>query len=107
MDQAVVLLLVGLTSTGAYLAGIRKLGLSRQRLWAAVVCLLECAGMSMVFFCANLAIGLAAIFAVRNLTHVFVSMYFLNEVFIVLLSVLQGIIFVAWLESGPTGGRSR
>ena len=107
MEQAVVLLLAGLTSTGAYLAGVRKLGLSRQRLWAAVLRLLECAGMSMVFFCANLAIGLAVIFAVRNLTNVFVSMYFLNEVFIVLLSVLQGIIFVSWLESGSVGGGSR
>jgi len=107
MDQAVVLLLVGLTSMGAYVAGVRGLGLSRRRLWAAVLCLLECAGMSMVFFGANLAIGLTVIFAVRSLTHVFVSMYVLNEVFFVLLSVLQGILFVAWLESGPTGGRSR
>ena len=107
MVQAFMLLLTALTSTAAYLAGVRHLGLSRHRLRAAALSLLEMAGMSIVFFVANLVIGLVIVFAVRSLTSMFLSAYLLNDTFLILLSALQGVLFGCWWDKGSTDGRAR
>ena len=53
-------------------------------------------GVSAVFFVLNLSIGVAAILLVRFFTPWFVSIYVLNDVTLVGLSLLQGLVFGVW-----------
>lgn len=108
MEELFLPLLVGLTSTVAYAVGVKALGLSRQGLGWALRQGLELAGLTVVFLVVNLAIGLAFVLATRVLTRQFVSVYILNDVSLVALSALQGVLFGAWrLTPGALVGRLR
>lgn len=100
MDDAFVLILVGLTSTGAYAVGARWLGLSAKALRGAAGKVLECLGLVVVFFAVNLAAGMIAVFAARAVTRGFVSLYLADDVLLLVLSLLQGLLF-AWWRVGP------
>jgi hypothetical protein len=101
MEWAFMILLVGCTSLVAYLVGGWKLGLARESFSGAVGRMLEFVGASVMFLVANLTVGLAAILVVRNMTGRFVSAYLLNDVSIVVLSTLQGLLFECWRERSP------
>jgi len=101
MEGVFLPLLVALTSVAAYLIGVHLLGLSRRGLARAVGRTLELAGLTVVFLVANLAIGLAVVLATRALSMRFVSVYILNDVSLVVLSALQGIIFGWWRRLTP------
>ena len=96
MGHLFLLLLVGLTSSAAYLVGRRRLGLGRQQLGMAVSSMLELVGLSLLFFTANVAIGLVTILAARELTAAFLSVYTLNDASLVVLSALKGLVFGCW-----------
>ena len=96
MDQIFLLLLAALTSVAAYLGGVRRLGLSRRALRAAVLSALQFVGMWIAFLAMNLAVGLVAVLAIRSFTTGFLSAYLLNDPSILLLSALQGITFECW-----------
>ncbi len=98
MTAASILALVGLTSAGAYLFGLKGLCLSARDCKAAVGRMLECVGVSLVFFALNVAVALPIVLAVRRLTGTFVSVYFLGDLVWLLLSFLQGITFQEWRE---------
>ncbi len=96
MDDAVILTLVGLTSLGAYLVGARRLGLEARALRAAAGRALECIGLTLVCAVANVALGFAGILVARVLTGGFVSLYTVNDVTLLLLSLLQALVFAWW-----------
>jgi hypothetical protein len=96
MAQAVVLILVSLTSVGALVVGTRVLRLRRRDLSAAIGSTLECVGMMLVFFAANLTLGLLAILVGRSLTGAFVSSYSMSDVALLVVSFVQGLVFYCW-----------
>ena len=99
MKQGFVLVLVGLTSAAACVVGTRGLGLSWRSLGAALARMFEAIGISVVFFAINLLVAAAGILTARTLGPRFVSLYLANDVTVVALSLLQGLVFQAWRES--------
>jgi hypothetical protein len=99
VDQVFLLLLTATTSLGAVVVGARALGLARGRLKTAARCALEVVGASVVFFVVNLMVGLPVILAVRAFTGQFLSVYLLNDLMLIVLSTLQGIVFCGWRRS--------
>ena len=91
-----MLLLVSITSLGAFLLGTRCLGLRASGLRRAGRRVLECAGLTVLFLAANLAVGGAAVLGLRVVTGGFVSVYALNDVTLVGLSALQALAFAWW-----------
>ena len=105
MEQPFILVLVGLTSVGAYLVGAKGFGLSANRLRTAIGRVLECVGMTLLFFVVNLAAGIIAILAARVLTRGGMSLYLADDVTLLVLSLLQGLTFQWWREpSGSSPG---
>jgi len=106
--EAFVLLLVALTSTGAWAVGARGLGLESRALGGAVGRMLESVGLIVVFFVANLLVGGLLIVTARALGPRFISLYYLDDVTVLVLSVVQGLALQAWREAGrrpPPGDR--
>ena len=91
-----VVVLIGLTSLGAYLAGTRAFGLPRPALAAAVRATLEAVGMAAVFLVANLGLAVLAIGAVRAGTGHFISVYTVDDLGVAGASLLQGFLFRWW-----------
>jgi hypothetical protein len=91
-----ILLLVGLTSGAACLLGSLGLRLDPRRLWSAVGQVLEALGIVVVFLGVNLGGGALAILAFRTLSGQFVSVYTLDDVTVVILALLQGLVFQSW-----------
>jgi hypothetical protein len=87
---------IGLTSLGAYLFGVRRVGLSTAGLGTAIVTTLECVGTALIFVVVNLGVAAGIIFGVRALTAGFMSVYVLDDVAWWVLSVLQGLVWWAW-----------
>jgi hypothetical protein len=104
MEQFFVLVLVGITSLGTFLLGARVLGLSGRGLRAAVGKTLECVGLTLVFFLANLGAGMAVVLLGRLLARGFVSVYLANDVTLLVLSLLQGLAFQWWRERQISSG---
>jgi chromate transport protein ChrA len=98
MAQAVVLILVGVTSAVALLIGTRGLRLRRSDLGQAIRKVLECVGVMLLFFTTNVALGIVAIIASRSLTGTFVSTYFVSDIALLVVSCLQGLLFQYWRE---------
>jgi hypothetical protein len=101
MLQLLVPALAVLTSVGAYWIGRRLLGLPASSLRPALARALQLVGVSVVFFLANLVVGLVVVGAVRGLTPWFLSVYFLSDVGLPILSVLQGLLFECWRGGTP------
>lgn len=99
MKELFLPLLLTATSVLGYAVGIRAVGLSRRRLGWAVRQLCELAGLTVVFLAANLAIGLTVILATRALSGRFISVYLLNDMTLVAVSALQGVLFGCWRRS--------
>ncbi len=98
MQDAFILGLVASTSILAYLVGTRGFRRPRRALGAAVGRMLECVGLTLVFFVANLAVALVATLAARWVTRGFVSLYLANDVVLLALSLLQALVFAWWRE---------
>jgi hypothetical protein len=90
---------LALTSLGAIVIGIYRLGLAPARLGHAVARAVDCIGLGLAFFVVNLGIGGLAVLALRLVTGSFVSLYALNDHTILTLSLLQGLIVQWWRES--------
>lgn len=104
MEVIVVVSLITLTSIGGYLVGRSLLGLCSLHLSRAIRHMLECVGMSLAFAVANLLIGAAAILVFRETAGKFVPLYILDDVTLILASIIQGIIFCRWFQLGIRGG---
>ena len=105
METSFLLGLVALTSAVAGVVGARVLGLPVGRLGDAVGRMLETLGIVVLFFAVNLAIGAAAILAVRAAGPTFVSLYVADDLALLALSLFQGLAFQAWRDSGRGGLR--
>ena len=99
MEGPFILLLVGLTSVGAYWVGAKGVGLSGRGLRRAVERVLECVGTMLVFLAGNLAVGMITILAARVVTREFVSLYLIDDEVLVILSLLQGLAFQCWRDA--------
>lgn len=95
MKELFLPLLVVLTSLAGYLIGVRS-GRTGRGLRAALGRTLELAGLTVVFLVANLALGLAVVLTMRALAMPFVSVYLLDDVSLVAVSAIQGVIFGWW-----------
>ena len=87
-----------LTSLGALLIGVWTVGLPAAGLRRAVAGALDCIGLGLLFFGANLVIGGVVVFLLRLVTGGFVSFYILDDGTILALSLLQGLIVRWWRE---------
>lgn len=99
MGLPFILVLVGLTSVGAYLVGARALGLSGSGVREAIGAMFECVGMTLVFLVVNLALGMVVILAARQFTRGFVPLYLAADEAFLALSLLQGLTFRWWQEA--------
>jgi hypothetical protein len=112
VTSILILGMVSLSSTAAYVIGRSTLGLPRRSLGAAVHKMLECVGTTLVFFTVNLATVLALILVVRGSTGTFVSVYLAEDLSWLALSLLQGLTFQWWRDLSsprpphPSGGSS-
>ena len=91
-----LVLVAAITSLGAYLVGLRWLGRSSIGLRAALGRLLGCLGAVAVFAGINLALAAALILGVRAFTPWFVTLYLLDDVVWLVVSLLQGIVWSLW-----------
>jgi hypothetical protein len=98
MESAFILVVVGLTSAGAYVLGITRLGFSKSGLWLALGKACECVGLTLVFCVLNLAVAMFAILVMRSLSGRFVSLYIASDTTFFMLSWLQALAFQAWRE---------
>ena len=96
MDILTIIGIVALTSSGAFVIGTRSLGLNRRALGLAVGEALECVGLAVVFLVVNVLAGVVLILGLRALTGRFISIYWLNDVSLAVLSLLQALAFHCW-----------
>jgi hypothetical protein len=99
MQTVLILALVAATSVAGYLIGRRRLGLAPGALRPAAARLLECLGLAVLFLLGNQALGVAAIVAARAVTGGFVSLYMVDDVSLLGLSLLQALLFAWWRRS--------
>ena len=92
------IVILGLTSVGAYLAGTRLGGLPRPELSRAIMDTLGALGLAVVFLVGNLVVGTAAVLGFRALTGHFISVYVISDATLPILSLVQGLIFYRWRE---------
>ena len=98
MAEVLVLFAVAVTSTGTLLVGTAWLGLRPADLrWAARQAL-ECVGLSIGFFVMNLTVGVTMVFVGRQLLDTFVSIYFVNDVALLGIYLLQAVLFQWWRQ---------
>jgi len=95
-SASLILTVVTTTSLGAYLLATRRLGLAPSSLRIAALRMTEILGTALLFFMVNLAVGVAAILALRAATGWFLSAYLLNDLSLLVLSGLQALLFDSW-----------
>lgn len=105
MESLFLAALVAATS-GLALGLARRAGRLTPGRWAvARRRALEVLGLGVAFFALNLLVGVAVILIVRRATGVFLAAYLVNDVALLALSLLQGLVFAGLLR--PGGARSR
>jgi hypothetical protein len=98
MESVFILVVVSLTSAGAYVLGIAGLGFSRSGIRLALGKTCECVGLMLVFGVVNLAVATCTILAMRSVSGRFVSLYIASDTTFLMLSWLQALTFQAWRE---------
>ena len=98
MATAFILTLATLTSLGAVLAGARGLGLRPGTLGAALIRGAELVGAALLFWLANVALGMTLTLVARNVGLGFVSLYLNTDVSILIVSCVQGLVFECWRQ---------
>lgn len=74
---------------------------TRPSLGRAVLLTLEIVGISSLFLAGNLLLGVTIVVGVRTISPHFVSVYVLNDLSLVALSILQGAVFFCWRRGRP------
>jgi hypothetical protein len=105
MAQLYLLAVVTGTSLLAYLVARRAGAASSVQVRAALGTMLEYLGLLAAFLVLNVAVTAGAILLVRGTTGRFVSIYVANDLFLVLASLLQALVFGALLTSRRRAGR--
>ena len=94
--ESFLVIVAAITSLGSYLVGIRWGGRSPASLRAALGRLLECLGAVAVFAAINLTLAAALILGVRTFTGWFASLYLLDDIVWIIVSLVQGIAWSLW-----------
>jgi hypothetical protein len=90
---------VALTSLVAYLIAVKCLGRRSSALPAALGRLADFVGTGMVFAAVNLLVAAGVILAVRGVTDRFVTLYSLDDVVWLVVSLLQGSLWRLWRDA--------
>ncbi len=104
MGLWVILGLLSLTSALGVLVGAGALRLSFPALLRGIEQALECIGLGCGFLILNLAIGILGVLALRSVTATFISIYYVNDLALVAVSLLQGILFFCWRAASRVRG---
>jgi hypothetical protein len=91
-----VVLVVAITSLAAVIVAARG-GIAG--LGAALGTMLEAVGATVLFFVANLALGVTLILATRRLTPFYPTLYEVSDVALLVLSSLQALALTLWRRS--------
>jgi hypothetical protein len=84
------------TSLVAYAAATKYHPGSARPISEAVRVLFDWAGVFVLFFCGNLALGLVVIFLLRGITRRFFALYGLENFLLLILSAAQAFVFQMW-----------
>jgi hypothetical protein len=98
VEPPFVLTLSVATSIGTYVVGAFALGLSAHGLATALRKTLESVGLMVVFFVVNVALGISIVLATRPIRLEFSAVYIVDDVTLLVLSSLQGLVFQWWRE---------
>ena len=101
MNELFLVVAVAITSAGAYIVGRRIFGLPRAGLPIGLLRMLECLGISAVFFVLDVLVGVVLVLGVRVLTRQFVSLYVMADAVLVPFALLQGLAFWWWRRTPP------
>jgi len=96
MQDSLGVILVLITSILTYAATKKFMIRDATSLRRAIHTLLECLGAASMFLVVNVALGIVLVLAIRSVTPLFVSVYLLNDLLLIVLSVLQGFVFQLW-----------
>ena len=96
MEQYFVLGLVGFTSLASIFIGTRWAGLSLEGLREAIRQALETLGLAIAFFAFNLVLGSTLILVGRTVLKEFISLYLADDIGLLILSLLQGLVVQHW-----------
>jgi hypothetical protein len=99
MEDFLVPLVLVATTMSAFLVGRLFSRSSETSLATAIVLMFECVGAGVVFFGLNVALAMALVLVVRTVGSQFVSLYAIDDVTLVILSFLQGLVFRFWWRS--------
>ena len=72
-----------------------------RRLGAAVVVAVETVGAAVLFFAANVVVGITCVLAARRLTPFDLTIYEVSDLALLIISLLQALVFEAWRRSRP------
>lgn len=103
METAAVLALVTATSAGALWIARRRHAVSAAGLGAALSVAMRLVGWIVVFLTVNMSIGVAMVLVARALGRGFVSAYLLDDVSLIALSALQGLVVGSYGVAGTPG----
>jgi len=96
MPSLTLVVIVLLTSVGAFLVATRGVRLRRAALPGAVISALDCLGLAVLFLLGNLGLGLVLVLGLRAVTGQFLSVYVLSDATLAVLSLLQALVLHCW-----------
>jgi hypothetical protein len=102
MSGFYLLTLCALTTAVALWLGRRR-GLALSPLSAAFGRVLECVGLAVLLFAANVLLGMVLVLALRAVTGRFLSLYANTDITLLVLALLQAVLLQAWQETAPPG----
>ena len=91
MNSIFIFVLVIFTSWISYQATKHRADATNLRL--ALLAFLECVGMFVMFFVANVVLGALLVLILRTFTGRFLSIYILGNMLLVILSAVQAFVF--------------
>jgi len=94
---------IALTSLLAYLFAVKRLGLRPADLPGALARVADSLGTGLIFTLVNLAAAAGLVLGLRALTGRFVSLYSLDDVVWLVVSLLQGWLWRLWRDSPRPG----
>jgi len=96
MPSLTLVVIVLLTSVGAFVVATRGVGLRGAALPGAVMRALDCLGLAVLFLLGNLGLGLVLVLGLRAITGQFLSVYVLSDATLAVLSLLQALVLHCW-----------
>jgi type IV secretory pathway VirB3-like protein len=94
--RLLILVIAGFTSIGGYFIAVKWLGFPGHALRPAFDRTLECVGVTVIFAALNATLAGVVVLGLRNLAGIFVSIYAINDIAWLGLSLLQGLTFWWW-----------